>query len=528
LTAAEFQSDRSAPRPVIRVVPGQLPEVVNTAEQALLQANLGIYRRGTVLVRVGSVPVTVGQEREFSTQRMLEVEDHALVEAMTQAAQWESYDKRSKRWVAIDAPLKVAATYRQRIGRWNLPILAGLLNAPTLRPNGSLLASPGYDAKTGLLLDVCGGRFPAIPDQPTKQNANQALAVLTDLIATFPFRDDASRSVALSAILTASIRRSLMTAPLHAFTAPVAGSGKSMLVDLASVIATGREAGVIAQGKEEQELEKRLGALLLAGVPVIAIDNCESPLGGEFLCSMLTQLSVRLRILGRSEVPELPANALVTATGNNLVLLGDLTRRALLCRLDPNHERPELRQFVDNPLAVVGADRGRYLTAALIILRAYHLAGRPNKPAAFGSFEDWSSWVRGALIWLGCDDPVATMEEARELDPRLDQLIAVVAQWRSVVGLRSVSVRELIETAIRQRPAPGMYGLEFENPDLREAFLAVAGEGGAINSRRLGKWILAHQHRIAEGMRLVRHGLIKGVLHWRLEPTNGLSTAATD
>jgi hypothetical protein len=33
---------------------------------------------------------------------------------------------------------------------------------------------------------------------------------------------------------------------MHAFTSPVMGSGKSYLVDIASVIGTGREAAVLA------------------------------------------------------------------------------------------------------------------------------------------------------------------------------------------------------------------------------------------------------------------------------------------
>ena len=41
----------------------------------------------------------------------------------------------------------------------------------------------------------------------------------------------------------------------------------------------------------------------------------------------------------------------MTATGNNLVLVGDMTRRALLCRLDPERERPELRRFDSDPVA---------------------------------------------------------------------------------------------------------------------------------------------------------------------------------
>ncbi|WP_198384965.1 hypothetical protein [Roseomonas sp. KE2513] len=294
-----------------------------------------------------------------------------------------------------------------------------------------------------------------------------------------------------------------------------------MLVDLASVIASGREAGVIAQGKTEEELEKRLGALLLAGDQVIAIDNCEAPLGGEFLCSMLTQTVVRPRILGRSEAPELPANAMVTATGNNLVLVGDMTRRAVLCQLDPKEERPELRTFDTNPIAAVKADRARYLVAALTVLRAYHVAQRPNAPNPLGSFADWGNWVRGALIWVGQADPVDTIEEARDLDPKLDMLVAVLTQWSKVVGGADVSVRDLIEAATAQRSTSlGAFQHskpEFLHPDFREALLAVAGDGGAVNSRRLGKWLASHQNRVVQGVRIMRLGLSAGIMQWRLE-----------
>jgi len=216
----------------------------------------------------------------------------------------------------------------------------------------------------------------------------------------------------------------------------VPGSGKSMLVDVASIISTGRTAGVIAQGRTEEELEKRLGALLLAGNQVIAIDNCEAPLGGEFLCALLTQTTIRARILGRSEAPEFPSNAFITATGNNLVLLGDMTRRALFCQLDPQVERPELRRFDTNPLREAQRHRSSLVTAALTILRAYHIAGQPDAPAPLGSYEAWSNRVRGSLIWLGEADPVLTLDTARELDPRLEASFSILSQWQSAIGHR--------------------------------------------------------------------------------------------
>ena len=96
---------------------------------------------------------------------------------------------------------------------------------------------------------------------------------------TFDFDTDDDRAVALSLILSAIARRGLPFVPLHGFDAPVAGSGKSMIVDIASILATGHEAGVTAYGNPE-EGEKRLSSISDAGDPIIALDNCEAPLEG--------------------------------------------------------------------------------------------------------------------------------------------------------------------------------------------------------------------------------------------------------
>jgi hypothetical protein len=107
---------------------------------------------------------------------------------------------------AEDAP-KVAATYRERVGRWQLPVLAGIITAPTLRQDGSVLSEPGYDPASGLLLDPCGVAFPPIPEQPDWDAAREAISELLQLIETFPFVADTDRAVAISAILTACLRR---------------------------------------------------------------------------------------------------------------------------------------------------------------------------------------------------------------------------------------------------------------------------------------------------------------------------------
>ena len=503
-------------RSTVRIHAGLLHETVNKAEDALIAADLGYYQRGSMVVRPIKLPVSVSNGRVVEVPRLVEVKVHHVAEAFTRAAYWERYDKRAKEWQRTDCPHRVAETFLARGGQWRLPLLTGIVASPTLRPDGSILDQPGYDPQTGLLFDPDGCRFPLIPRSPDRGTAMRALGVLKDLISTFPFVTEADRSVALSAILTAMIRRSLSTAPLHGFSSPTAGSGKSLLVDIASSIATSRPAPVVAQGKTQEEMEKRLGASLIAGDPIIAIDNCEEPLGGELFCQIMTQTSLKIRILGRSVNAEVPSNSAIFATGNNLRFEGDMIRRALRATLDPGVERPELRAFESNPINMVNQARGEYVTAGLTILRAFQLAGRPNQRIPLGSFEDWSSWVRDALIWLGEADPCDTMEEMRSADPKLESLTVLLEQWNAVVGESPISVRELIEVANEQVPQK-FAKTEFVSPELREVLLMIAGDRSEINSRRLGKWIGGQQGRIVGGRKIITATVSAGNKRWRIQ-----------
>ena len=243
----------------------------------------------------------------------------------------------------------------------------------------------------------------------------------------------------------------------------------------------------------------------------------DEPLGGQILCQMLTQRAVRVRVLGRSEAPEMPSNALVTATGNNLVLMGDMTRRSLLCRIDPKEERPELREFDVKPVELVRANRGKYVHAALTILRAYHVAGRPQQSKPLGSFEDWSRLVRDALLWMGQADPADTIAEARASDPKLEELTEILRHWKEHIGQdNEVTVRVLIDKATAQRTGLAGEGMQFRHPDFREALLRVAGKGGAINGMRLGKWLGANKGRIVDQVSIQPGMINEGSNTWKV------------
>jgi hypothetical protein len=133
-----------------------------------------------------------------------------------------------------------------------------------------LLQEEGYDDQSGLWLDFNGTDFPLISNKPTRKEAEASLNKLKSVIAEFPFVETStgespSRSVALSAILTALVRRSLHSAPAHGCTAPTPGTGKTLIWDCVAQIATGRSIAAISQGPTQEEDEKRIFAVLLEG-----------------------------------------------------------------------------------------------------------------------------------------------------------------------------------------------------------------------------------------------------------------------
>jgi hypothetical protein len=493
--------------PEIHVIAGELPRVVNEAEDALLGLGREIFQRGSMIVRPIMSKLPASDNRETESWRLILITRPYLVETLTRAARFMRFDARVKAFVPTDAPDRVADTYLSRTGAWRLPELGGITNAPFLRRDGSLCEQSGHDPASGLLFKPGDENFPAVPQQPSKADAIEALALLNRLIDSFPFVSPADRSVALSAILTTLDRRSMTTAPLHAFTAPTAGTGKSLLVDVVASIATGRLMPVIAQGRTEEELEKRLGAALLAGDTAISLDNCDYPLQGVFLCQALTQQQLNIRVLGLSKIVETPVNATIFATGNNLTIAGDLTRRALICSLDAHCERPELRRFDSNVIDMTRNERRRLVVAALTLLRAWHIAGERVDVVPFGSFDDWSYRVREPLIWLGRADPCDTVAEMREDDPKRAALLTIVLQWKEALGnASSYTMREIINVAVNR-------------PDFYNALVTVAAAGRASNllsNERLGRWLKANEKKVAGGFSIVRTGAKDGYPLWRL------------
>jgi hypothetical protein len=479
--------------PPIELRVGETEKIVNEIERRLLACNRSIFQHAGAIVCTGFAQMPTWDKGTVITQIIAARGDYALVEDLEAVAGFLHFNKKGK-LVPCSPPMRLIYTLKDREHRLRFPVLVGIVNCPSISADGELLDRPGYDQRTGILFDPLGVTFPRLPDFPSGRQAEAALKRLLRLIETFDFISEDDRAVALSLFLTIIARRGLPFVPLHGFDAPVAGSGKSKIVDIASILATGHEAGVVSLGKNQEEAEKRLSSMLMRGDPLIAIDNLDQPLQGALLNQALTQQQVELRILGLSKMVVARTSALITATGNNLIVKGDMTRRGVVGRLDPKVERPELRSFNYDPIADAKQNRGELVVAALTILKAYHNAGRPNRPSPLQSFTHWSDTVRGALIWLGMGDPVKTMLRLRKTDPTTSNLKAVLTAWRDQFGDEATSSAAVVAKAEETITFEAAVGSDEKirrhaHPSLREALLMVAGKSGRIDIRALGQWL---------------------------------------
>jgi putative DNA primase/helicase len=489
------REDGEPDRRAIELRAGALHEIATEAEAALIAAGTPFYARAGQIVRPIIEDVAAFKGRRTKVVRLKPVTVDMLRDHLSRVARWQRYSGRSKKPVEVDPPPDVAKTILARDGDWTFPTLTGIITTPTLRRDGSILSQPGYDPVTGLLL-IAPPPMPAIPERPRREDALAALAHLDGLLDEFPFANDASRSVAFSALMTPVARGAMQVAPLHAVTAPEVGSGKSFLIDVSSAIATGEIAPVIAAGRSEEETEKRLSAELMTGQPIISIDNLNGDLFGDFVCQAIERPVIKPRVLGRSENRRIENTVTLFGNGCNIRLVGDVVRRVIVCSLDANMERPELRRFRSDPVATVLSARGAYIAAVLSIVRGYLAAGCPDPCAPLASFGDWSRLVRSSLVWLGRADPADTMEIARADDPTLNNLRAVIFAWRTTIGPnKPVTTSDLRDMACSSCDV---------DMNLNKAIIAVASSPGRpdIDTRKLGQWLSRNRGRIVDGLKI--------------------------
>jgi hypothetical protein len=393
--------------------------------------------------------------------------------------------------------------------------LDAVITAPTIRLDGTILDALGYDPATRLLFDG-DGQHPTVPLHPTGEQALAALTTLWDPFKEFPFATPLDCAVHLGAILTAAIRSVLPTAPAFSYDAPVPGSGKTLLASCISVIGTGTEPSAmppISSGDDE-EVRKRLFAELRSGTRVILWDNVVGNLDSPAMATMLTMSNYKDRILGQSESSSVPNRAMMLMTGNNFAAVGDLARRVLVCRIDPETDRPFARQFDVNPLAICKMYRPEIVAAALTLIR-YHLQFNESLgPGAMASFEDWDRLVRQTVIranrlWPGkFGDVMDRIIINQEADPEQESVDQLLTAFEATFGSSQVTSGEILHR-IGDHMNESARQLEVA---MRELVPNIKD----LSERAIGNILKIRKGRIVNGRRLVGRQHAKKT-YWSVE-----------
>jgi len=181
-------------------------------------------------------------------------------------------------------------------------------------------------------------------------------------------------------------------------------------------------------------------------------------------------------------------------------------------------------------LAQATEQRAHYLTAALTILRAYVVAGRPAVPGRpMGSFESWSRNVAAPLIWLGLPDPVSTQDALREAaDVERDEVGSLLRAWFELFPAgTSITARELVEAAEMHAhtfgprdPGSDPEADRLKRQSLRDALAGLFdGKDGERlpSSTKLGYRLRTLRGVIVGGLVLHKDGANEGSTKWRVK-----------
>jgi hypothetical protein len=483
---------------------GDLPSIViTTAENivndeavAALARDSTLFQRGGMLVRLVTDDATGPKGISWSSGPRIEPLPRELLrERLAAAANW-IINKGDTVVQARPPGWCIGAVFVR--GQYpGIRQLYAVVNHPALRFDGTILTTPGYDASTGLYL-VASDKPVSIGDSCTLQDASRAAATILQIVADFPFASEAHKAAWLAGLLTPLARFGFQgPAPLFLVDANTRGSGKGLLNDCISEIVSGRRFTVATYTKDEDELRKRITSLALAGDRLVLLDNLEGQFGNATLDAALTATSWNDRLLSTNRTVSAPLLMTWFATGNNVAVHADTARRICHVRLESPLERPEERSDFRYPklLRYVQDHRHDLLTAALTILRAYCIAGKPRQSfSAWGSFQDWSDLVRSAVVWVGLPDPAATrMELQNRADVSAEYMTVIISCLEQLdPDRRGLTASEIIDR-IKQHTGPKAT----EPPpthlaDLKDAIEAMAGR---LDPKVLGYKLRSYRRR---------------------------------
>ena len=388
--------------------------------------------------------------------------------------------------------------------------LRAVVTAPVITPEGHLISTAGYDAKSEIYLAE-NGDLPTIPERVTTEDALQAVDRLMRIFAEFPLASELDRTALLCAVLTAVVRHTVETAPAIVFDAPTVGTGKTYLANCLGVLNSGEKPQVFTPITDEDETRKRLLGALLGGTSSLVWDNVLGYFNNTAIAVFLTTDKFTERVLGVTGNPTLPNRILFMMTGNNFQAAGDLPRRTLKIRLDAKMENPTLRTFKSDPVEYIKRHRLEVVCDALTVIRGYLQsdckANGGAAPDVTASFAQWDELCRQPIAWLAsldgstwCD-PKQVLDEGITADPESEALAELLEALHYKFKGEAFSARDVCGACSTFEPLQEIVGSYVKD----------------INPRSVGKVLRFRKDNIAGGVKLVADRKLGRLQHYRTQ-----------
>ncbi len=419
----------------------QVRDIANDCWAAILEdndKNLSTFQNSGRLVRL---------DKSSGIPRLLEYTESDLQYQLGRLADFIRINGRGEE-VAAELPSNVA---KELLIDWEKPVppLKEIVTTPIVDRTGVISMEPGYDARSELYYLHRGVPSRRLPESPSRDEVEQAVALIAEWLHDFPFASDADRCHAIAVPLTFIIREMISgPMPLFVVDAPTPGTGKTLLVETAIQIMEGGPGSITTQPRDDEEWRKRITALLLRARGSIVIDNVKRKLESPSLAAALTGDVWEDRLLGKSQTVTVKNRAVWVATGNNVQLDLETARRAVRCHLDAQRERPwEGRGFLHGDLREwVSENREELVWAYLVLIGNWVASGKPaTRGPRLGMFESWSDVVGGVLKSAGIE---GFLENRGVLyvtaDPESAQWNAFVETWWEQLGDERVDVDALV------------------------------------------------------------------------------------
>lgn len=329
------------------------------------------------------------------------------------------------------------------VERGRLPVIKLFTHNPVYSEDWRLVA-PGFDANSGIYYEG-----PAV-------EARSGTEHLDVLLRDFCFKSPADRTNYLGMLLTAIlVPRFIGSKPAVLFNGNQPELGKSILAQIIAILRDGQLTETASYNANDEEFEKRLGAIVRRGVTTIIIDNAKSRgrnprIESACLERSITDPILSFRLLGKSASIRAENSHIFCITANTPDVSPDLIKRSVAINL--YHEGdPTQRTFgIADPEGFAQEHRIELLGELIGMVERWKAAGMPMAKAATRfNKRGWGNTVGGILDFNGEPDFLSNAAEAaRDLDDTrrdFSELVAILADHPQ----GSWTAAELAELAIK-------------------------------------------------------------------------------